>query len=73
MGTRECNHHLWQMVSEQAAGYDITIKYGGGHPEVIRALLELSELAYRCDPENVELPESSIAQVRSVITSAYSG
>ena len=67
------NQFRWQQVSEQAAGYDISIKYGGGHPEVIQALQELSELAYRCDLENVELPESNIAQARSVITSAYSG
>ena len=43
------NQHLWQRVSELAAGQDIAIKYGGGHPQVARALLELSELAYRCD------------------------
>ncbi len=67
------NQFRWQQVSEQAAGYDISIKYGGGHPGVVQALLELSELAYRCDLENVELPESSIAQAISMITSAYSG
>ena len=41
------NQHLWQAVSEQVAGYDISIKYGGGHPEVSTALLDLSELAWQ--------------------------
>ena len=26
------NQFRWQQVSEQAAGYDISIKYGGGAP-----------------------------------------
>lgn len=67
------NQHLWQMVSELAAGYDISIKYGGGLQEVNRALQDLSELAWRCDLEGTELPETDIDQARDVITSAHSG
>ncbi len=66
------NQFRWQQVSERAAGYDISIKYGGGRPEVIQALLELSELAYRCDLDNVELPETAVAQAIDVIALAYS-
>ena len=66
------NQFRWQQVSEQAAGYDISIKYGGGHPAVNDALLELSELAWRCDLDGVDLSESAVAQTRNVITSAYS-
>ena len=67
------NQHRWQMVSELAAGYDISIKYGGGNPEVTRALQELSELAWRCDLEDTELPDVDIGRVRDVILSAHSG
>lgn len=67
------NQHLWQTVSEQAAGYDISIKYGGGHPEVIRALLELSELAWQCDVAGTELPAADIDRARDVILSAHGG
>lgn len=67
------NQHLWQMVSELAAGYDISIKYGGGLQEVNRALQDLSELAWRCDLEGTELHDADIDQARDVITSAHSG
>ena len=67
------NQHRWQMVSELAAGYDISIKYGGGLQEINRALQDLSELAWRCDLEGTELPETDIDQVRDVIISAHSG
>ena len=67
------NQNLWQMVSELAAGYDISIKYGGGLQEVNRALQDLSELAWRCDLEGTELPETDIDQARDVIISAHSG
>ena len=67
------NQFRWQQVLEQAAGYDISIKYGGGHPAVNEALLELSELAWQCDLAGIDLSESAVAQTRSVITSAYSG
>ena len=67
------NQHLWQGVSEQAAGYDIAIKYGGGHPDVGRALLELSELAWRCDVENTELPNADIDRAVAVIISVHEG
>ena len=67
------NQHLWQRVSELAAGQDIAIKYGGGHPRVARALLELSELAYRCDLEGRDLPDAAIAETEAVIESVYSG
>ncbi len=67
------NQHLWQMVSELAAGYDISVKYGGGMQEVNRALQDLSELAWRCDLEGTELPETDIDQARDVIISAHSG
>lgn len=65
------NQHLWQTVSEQVAGYDISIKYGGGHPEVRRALLDLSELAWECDVAGTELPAEDIDRVRNVILSVY--
>lgn len=65
------NQNLWQGVSEQAAGYDIAIKYGGGHPAVSRALLELSELAWRCDVENTELPDADIARAIATIVSVH--
>lgn len=67
------NQHLWQMVSELAAGYDVSIKYGGGLPEVSQALQELSELAWRCDLESTDLPDADIDLVRSVILLAHSG
>ena len=67
------NQHLWQMVSELAAGYDIFIKYGGGRQEVSRALQDLSELARRCDLEGTELTKTDIDQAQDVIISAYSG
>ncbi|MDE2786303.1 MAG: RelA/SpoT domain-containing protein [Chloroflexota bacterium] len=67
------NQHLWQTVSELAAGYDISIKYGGGNPEISRSLQELSELAWRCDLEGTNLPDDDIDRVRDVILSAYSG
>ena len=67
------NQHLWQMVSEQVAGYDISIKYGGGHPEVSRALLALSELAWQCDAAGTELPAADVDRVRDVILSVYGG
>ncbi len=67
------NQHLWQMVSELAAGYDISIKYGGGLQEVNNVLQDLSELAWRCDLEGTELPETDIDQARDVIISAHSG
>ena len=66
------NQFRWQQVSELAAGFDMTIKYGGGNPYVAQALLELSELAYECDLEDTDLPESDIARIRSMIISAYS-
>lgn len=67
------NQHLWQTVSEQVAGYDISIKYGGGHPEVGRALLDLSELAWQCDVAGTELPAADVDWVREVILSVYGG
>ena len=67
------NQHLWQMVSELAAGYDISIKYGGGRREVSRTLQDLSELAWRCDLEGTELLETDIDQAQDVIISAHSG
>ena len=67
------NQHLWQMVSELSAGYDVSIKYGGGLPEVSQALQELSELAWRCDLDGTDLPNADIDRVRSVILFAHSG
>ena len=67
------NQHLWQTVSELAAGYDIAIKYGGGHPEIIRALLELSELAWECDAAGADLPAEAIDRARDVILSVHGG
>lgn len=67
------NQHLWQWVSEEAASYDIAIKYGGGHPEVGQALSELSDLAYQCDRNGQDLPDISVSQARNVIALAYSG
>ncbi len=67
------NQHLWQTVSEQVAGYDISIKYGGGHPEVSMALLDLSELAWQCDVAGTELPAADVDRVRDVILSVYGG
>ena len=67
------NQHLWQTVSELAAGFDIAIKYGGGHPEVIRVLLELSELAGQCDAAGAGLPVEAIDRARDVILSVYGG
>ena len=67
------NQFRWQQVSEYAAGSDVAIKYGGGLPEVGQALLELSELAYQCDLDGVELSETDIARVHSVIALAHSG
>lgn len=66
------NQHLWQMVSELAAGYDISIKYGDGRPEVSRVLETLSELAWECDLQGVELSDAVIDQARDVITSVHS-
>ena len=67
------NQHRWQQVSEEAAGYDISIKYGGGHPLVRQALLELSELARRCDLENTDLPDADIENALNVILLAHTG
>ena len=67
------NQHRWQQVSEEAAGYDISIKYGGGHPIVRQALLELSELAWRCDLENTDLPDANIEDALNVILLAHAG
>ena len=67
------NQHLWQAVSEQVAGYDISIKYGGGHPEVSRALLDLAELAWQCDVAGTELPAADVDRVRDMVLSVYGG
>ena len=67
------NQHLWQMVSELAAGYDIAIKYDGGHPAVAQTLLELSELGWGCDIAGTELPQADIDRARDVIVSVYGG
>ena len=67
------NQHRWQLVSERAASYDAAIKYGGGHPEVGRALLELSDLAYQCDLSGQDLPDAAVNQARNVIALAYVG
>lgn len=67
------NQRRWQQVSEEAAGYDVAIKYGGGHPDVSRALLELSELAFQCDRDGVALPDAAIDRVMSVIRLAHHG
>ena len=67
------NQRRWQQVSEEAAGYDVTIKYGGGNPDVSRALLELSELALRCDQDGVALPDDAVDRAMSVIELAHSG
>ena len=67
------NQNQWQGVSERAAGYDIAIKYGGGHPAVSRALLDLSELAWRCDVENTELPAADIDRAIELIVSIHGG
>ena len=31
------NQFRWQQTAERAAGYDVAIKYGGGHPAVAQA------------------------------------
>ena len=67
------NQHLWQLVSEQAAGYDVGIKYGGGHPTVRRALEELSEKAWQCDREGIGLTDADIDGASDVIKSVHSG
>ncbi len=67
------NQHRWQMISEQAAGYDLAIKYGGGRPEVVQALLQLSEMAWQCDIAGTELPAADIDRASDVILSAYGG
>ena len=68
------NQHRWQLVSEEAASYDAAIKYGGGgRPEVGRALLELSDLAYQCDRTGQDLPDAAVNQAHNVIALAYAG
>ena len=67
------NQFRWQQVSERAAGYDVSIKYGGGSREVGQALLELSELGYQHDLDGEEFSEIEIARVLSVIALHYSG
>ena len=67
------NQRRWQQVSEEAAGYDVTIKYGGGNPDVSRALLALSELALQCDRDGAALPDDAVDRVMSVIGLAHSG
>lgn len=67
------NQNQWQLVSEDAASYDVAIKYGGGHPEVGRALLELSDLAYQCDRVGQNLPDAAVNQAHNVIALAYAG
>ena len=65
------NQFRWQQVSERAASYDVSIKYGGGHPAVSEALLELSELAAQCDVDDMDLPEKAINHVDLVILLAH--
>lgn len=67
------NQHLWQLVSEQAAGYDANIKYGGGHPAVRRALLELSEKAWQYDRDGIGLTDADLDRASDVIKSVRSG
>ena len=67
------NQHRWQWVSEEAASYDVAIKYGGGHPEVAQSLLELSDLAYQCDLTGQVLPDAAVNQAHNVIALAYAG
>ena len=67
------NQNQWQLVSERAASYDVAIKYGGGHSEVGRALLELSDLADQCDRAGQDLPDDAINQLYNVIALAYAG
>ena len=52
------NQFRWQQTAERAAGYDVSIKYGGGHPAVAQALRDLSEMAWRCDLAGTDFPES---------------
>ena len=52
------NQFRWQQTAERAAGYDVSIKYGGGHPAVAQALQDLSELAWRCDLAGTDFPEA---------------
>lgn len=67
------NQNQWQLVSEAAASHDAAIKYGGGNPDVARALLELSDLAYQCDRVVQDLPNAAVNQTRNVIALAYAG
>ena len=67
------NQHLWQLVSEQAAGYDANIKYGGGHPAVQRALLELSEKAWQYDRDGIGLTDVDLDRASDVIKSVRTG
>lgn len=53
------NQFRWQQTAERAAGYDVAIKYGGGHPAVAQALRDLSEMAWRCDLAGTDFPESA--------------
>ena len=67
------NQRRWQQVSEVAAGYDVAIKYGGGHPAVSQALQELSEVAWQCDREGAILPDAAVDRAISAIALALSG
>ena len=67
------NQHLWQTVSEQAAGYDISIKYGGGHPQVRSALPGQFRQIQQCDVAGRELPAADVERVSDVILSVYGG
>ena len=53
------NQFRWQQTAERAAGYDVAIKYGSGHPAVAQALRDLSEMAWRCDLAGMDFPESA--------------
>ena len=65
------NQALWQMVSETAAGLDIEIKYGGGKPAAIEALLNLSETAFQCDLTNTILGTEQTGRTINTIYTIY--